>query len=102
MICIGNVEFKTAKSAGYSGNAGRKRLGLIFGSGSSKDLGFPDWNELVNRIGKDENVDAESLLEAFTAASDANNVVRSLPSITHILYDHYRNKNKIDDNIDGP
>ncbi|EDP62640.1 ParB family protein [alpha proteobacterium BAL199] len=22
MICIGNVEFKTAKSAGYSGNAG--------------------------------------------------------------------------------
>lgn len=27
-----------------------KRLGLVFGAGTSKGLGFPNWNELVDRI----------------------------------------------------
>jgi hypothetical protein len=30
--------------------AQRKRLGLIFGSGASKDLGFPNWPELIQRV----------------------------------------------------
>src|ERR1700733_923645 len=28
----------------------RKRLGLVFGSGASKGLGFPDWKGLVKKV----------------------------------------------------
>src|SRR4051794_1118172 len=43
----------------------RKRLGLIFGSGASKELGFPDWETLVSRIADHPRVAASSLLKRF-------------------------------------
>src|SRR5688500_19024476 len=32
---------------------GRQRLGLIFGSGLSKDFGFPDWTTLLKWLAKE-------------------------------------------------
>ncbi len=67
----------------------RSRLGLIFGSGASKDLGFPDWPELVNRIGRDESVGAAKIL-ARLMKKKPKAAPKSLASITHILFDHFR------------
>ena len=41
----------------------RKRLGLIFGSGASKDLDFPDWQTLVAGIAKHKHVRGEELIK---------------------------------------
>jgi len=70
----------------------RKRLGLIFGSGASKDLGFPDWSELVERIAADPDVDAGALMERIkvSEASDKGQISKSLASLTHMLFSHFR------------
>jgi exodeoxyribonuclease V alpha subunit len=50
MICIGNVEFKTAKSAGYSGNAGSKPEGdsdFYFVQADDPETAVPRIVELV-------------------------------------------------------
>jgi hypothetical protein len=74
----------------------RKRLGLIFGSGSSKDLGFPDWKALVRRIARHRDVRAHHLLNRFisSAAPDDKRPRedRSLASITQMLFGTYRAK----------
>ncbi|TAJ41288.1 MAG: hypothetical protein EPO55_06355, partial [Reyranella sp.] len=70
----------------------RKRLGLIFGSGASKELGFPDWDQLVARIAEDGNVQGQKILEKFQPQGEAGSSkqVRSLASITQMLFSHYR------------
>lgn len=41
----------------------RKRFGLVFGSGVSRDFGIPDWRELLERIASHEDVQGLELLE---------------------------------------
>jgi len=43
----------------------RKRLGLVFGSGASKDLLFPDWKELIDRIAAHPQVQGSPLVARF-------------------------------------
>jgi hypothetical protein len=75
----------------------RKRLGLVFGSGASKDLGFPDWKQLVRRIARHKDVDAQRLLNKFLAQpkptlQNSKLLVeqRSLASLTQMLFGTYR------------
>lgn len=72
----------------------RKRLGLIFGSGSSKELGFPDWKALVRAIATHKDVRARHLLNRFIPSSVADGKrardERSLASITQMLFGTYR------------
>ena len=79
----------------------RKRLGLIFGSGASKDLGFPDWANLVERIGGDEGVDAAALLAQLRSEDSSQPVTQSLASITHMLFDHFRDRRIKELNLTG-
>src|SRR4051794_28170971 len=48
----------------------RKRLGLIFGSGASKQLGYPDWSELVSRIASHPEVAATELIQKFRISAE--------------------------------
>src|SRR5882724_10617455 len=43
----------------------RHRLGLLFGAGASKDIGFPNWTELVDRVAEHEDVQAATQLKRF-------------------------------------
>lgn len=72
----------------------RKRLGLIFGSGASNDLGFPCWKELVDRIAADPDVNASELIERIkvSEASDKGQISKSLASLTHMLFSHFRDR----------
>lgn len=71
----------------------RKRLGLVFGAGVSKDLGYPDWGELVRRIAAREEVGAASILGRLSAGgTDAKPVTRTLSSVTQMLFSQYRDK----------
>jgi hypothetical protein len=74
----------------------RKRLGLVFGSGASKDLRFPDWDSLVRKIAGHQHVGAQHLLKKFIASSKENKAAsqpnRSLASITQMLFGTYRAK----------
>ena len=75
----------------------RRRLGLIFGSGACKDLGFPNWAELVEQIANHTEVDAIDLLKKFSVEhadpADQNKPIRkSLASITQMLFGHFRTK----------
>lgn len=69
---------------------GRNRLGLIFGSGASKDIGFPDWDELVTKIAAHQDVDADALMQGLRNSDPRPS--RSLASLTHILFEHYRTR----------
>lgn len=70
----------------------RERLGLIFGSGASNALGFPNWTDLVNGIAEDASVDAKSLLEKFDFGETGGRpkIAKSLASITQMLFNKYR------------
>jgi hypothetical protein len=68
----------------------RKRLGLIFGSGASKDLGFPDWPELIRRITRNQKVDAKALVSRLRKEDKGSQ--RSLAALTHILFEHFRSR----------
>jgi hypothetical protein len=75
----------------------RRRLGLIFGSGACKDLGFPDWAQLVEQIANHTGVDAVDLLKKFSVehanpADQSKPIRKSLASITQMLFGHYRMK----------
>jgi len=39
-----------------------RRLGLVFGAGASRDLGFPTWETLVRRIARSSEVDGSDLV----------------------------------------
>ncbi len=70
---------------------GRKRLGLIFGSGISKDLGFPDWIDLVDNIAARPDIDAVAMIARFKAnGSTARPITKSLASVTQMLFSEYR------------
>jgi hypothetical protein len=64
----------------------RKRLGLIFGAGASKALGFPGWEELVHRIANHEEVQAREVLDRAGEIKPP----RSLAALTHMMFDHFR------------
>jgi hypothetical protein len=69
----------------------RKRLGLIFGSGIGKDLDFPDWVQLVNRMAKHPSIGAKAMLARFRKqGSQTKPITRSLASVTQMLFSHYR------------
>lgn len=68
----------------------RQRLGLIFGSGASKGLGFPDWSELIDRIAAHPDVDAVNLLERCKVEkAGARSITRSYAAITQLLFSEY-------------
>lgn len=60
-----------------------KRFGLLFGAGVGKPLGFPTWEDLVDRISKDEEVGGGPLL-----ANTKSNI--SITSKTQMLFQHYK------------
>lgn len=68
----------------------RKRLGLIFGSGASKDLDFPDWAELIQRIAEHQSVQAKEILAQLQTAESQKS--RSLATLTHMMFDYFRAK----------
>lgn len=71
----------------------RKRLGLVFGAGVSKDLGFPNWEGLVKRIAERPEVDAASILQRLTAdTTDAKPIMRTLSSVTQMLFSQFRER----------
>ena len=92
----------------------RKRLGLIFGSGASNELGFPQWQQLVERIAADPEVEATALADRFrltdlTIAKSAlasktlpsTSLARSLASITQLLFSHFRERCVCSDGLTG-
>ncbi|MDQ0462510.1 hypothetical protein QO010_000258 [Caulobacter ginsengisoli] len=74
----------------------RKRLGLIFGAGVSKDIGFPNWTELVDRLAAHPEVKGVEQLKRYRLEnSPAFVLTRSLASVTQLLFGIYR-LNKIE------
>src|ERR1700692_2520866 len=71
----------------------RKRLGLIFGSGASKDLNFPDWQPIVGNLAKHRHVKGQGLVRKFFSrpknTSSRPHATKSLSSITQLLYGLY-------------
>jgi SIR2-like domain len=76
----------------------RKRLGLVFGSGASKGLGFPDWKTLVRKIAQHKHISAAHLVTKFIGSPRQRKPPkleqRSLASITQMLFGTYRNRSK--------
>lgn len=71
----------------------RKRLGLVFGAGISKDLGFPNWEDLVQRIADRPEVGAASILQRLTTkGADAKPITRTLSSVTQMLFSQFRDQ----------
>lgn len=65
-----------------------QRLGVVLGAGVSKSIGFPDWNDLIESIGKDSRVDGEDILK-----QNSNKTI-----ITQLLYQKFKTnylKNKM-------
>jgi hypothetical protein len=81
----------------------RKRVGLIFGSGSCTDLGFPKWQKLVELVAAHPNVDANDILSCFTArGSGAAPATRSLASLTQMIFGKYREREIRNKNLVNP
>jgi hypothetical protein len=87
----------------------RKRLGLIFGSGASKDLLFPDWDELVQQIAKHKHIRCEHLLAKFKSVKPPKGqrrsrpiVEKSLSSITQVIFGVFRDKYLRRESLDAP
>jgi hypothetical protein len=62
----------------------------VFGSGASKDLGFPDWEKLVRKIATHSDVGGLFLVHKFVSESNGHGEKRSLASITQMLFGVYR------------
>jgi len=61
------------------------RFGLVLGAGVSKELKFPNWTDLVDRISKNPQVGGEHIL--MTAGKSLSDT-----SKTQMLFQHYRSK----------
>lgn len=59
------------------------RLGLVFGAGISKSLGFPEWGDLVKGISSHKDTNGNGLF----AESDN---LGSVTSITQLLFQHFK------------
>ncbi len=71
----------------------RKRLGLIFGSGASNSLKFPNWKELVSRIAAHEHIQGTEILARFVEVGPGGApITRSLASISQILFNEFRRR----------
>jgi len=69
----------------------RKRLGLIFGAGVSKDIGFPNWTDLVDKLAAHPSVQGIEQLKRYRSEkSPAFVLTRSLASVTQLLFGIYR------------
>jgi hypothetical protein len=71
----------------------------MFGSGASKDLGFPDWKQLIAAIAIHPEVEAERLLAQIKAESGSPE--RSLAGLTHIMFEHFRSRKVRDLGVSG-
>ena len=60
-----------------------KRLGVVFGSGASHDLGFPDWEELVQRVAASPEVDGATLTKE---------VRKPLPIVAEVAFHIFRRR----------
>tara|TARA_R110000850_G_scaffold180849_1_gene306334 strand:- start:408 stop:2063 length:1656 start_codon:yes stop_codon:yes gene_type:complete len=81
----------------------RKRLGLIFGAGTSKGLNFPDWSELVNRIAKNAGVNGSEVLSRCNGDGIKQAPIsKSLSTITQILFSQFRQQWLSDNDLVEP
>src|SRR5688572_9662745 len=81
----------------------RGRFGLIFGAGISRDLGFPTWAELVERISARKEVAAKTFLaRAKKKQSAASSITRSLSTITQMLFSRFRERVMAENGIREP
>ena len=71
----------------------RQRFGLIFGAGISRDLKFPQWPGLVERLGAHPDIDAADVVQRCDAQSaDTAPLTRSLSTITQMFFTRYRQR----------
>lgn len=61
------------------------RICLIFGSGVGKPLGFPDWEELVDRLAETNAIEADNLHSSPKTRDPQG-------SRTQVLFEHFRAK----------
>jgi len=59
------------------------RLGLVFGAGISKDLSFPNWDELVKGIAYHEWIRGKDIYESSSRWSSST-------AITQLLFQHFK------------
>lgn len=59
-----------------------KKFGLVLGAGVSKHFGLPNWNELINQIAEDPEIDGLEIMNYKTGSPQA--------SITQMLYEHFK------------
>jgi hypothetical protein len=77
------IESDKKAIAHLRGQHQRKRLGLVFGAGISKDLDFPNWETLVSRIAARPEVNATSILERLTAERADAKASHAIPFISN-------------------
>ena len=84
----------------------RKRLGLVFGSGASKDLHFPDWQTLVGKIAKHPQVRGQTLVRKLFSRPKGQagkpHATKSLSSITQLLFGLFKTNAIRRKKIKGP
>ena len=68
------------------------RFGLILGAGVSNQFGFPIWRDLIEKIAKHPDVNAEDLLGKTNSDT----------SLTQLLYQQYRSRRIEKENIPDP
>jgi hypothetical protein len=60
-----------------------ERFGVIFGAGASRSLGFPNWEELVQRVAESPEVDGATL---------PTEVKKPLPIIAEVAYHEFQRR----------
>lgn len=81
----------------------RKRLGLVFGAGISRDLKFPTWEELVDRLKEHAEVDAVDIVDRCKEQSaDTAPLNRSLSTVTQMFYSRYRDRKIVEKKFSTP
>jgi hypothetical protein len=61
-----------------------KRFGVVFGAGASRDLGFPTWEGLVQRVAESPEVDGATLMKE---------VRKPLPIVAEVAFHAFRQRN---------